>query len=91
MRTATWVFALMAASWFLSSAWVYSQEDDHEFMPADAWLWMAETGEDDATTRLAEGFEGQKDFPTKSTLIEPVDGDGGFDNVAPQLLADRLH
>src|SRR5262245_9310186 len=60
-------------------------EDDYEFMPAHAWRGLSETGGDDATSRLAEGFEGLDAEPAKNTTIEPVDGAGGFDNVAPRL------
>src|SRR2546425_1431234 len=70
---------------FLLSRGLFSAEDDYDFLPAHAWNALAETGEDDATTRLAEGFEGLKSEPTKNTTIEPVDGAGGFDNVAPRL------
>src|SRR3989454_8324805 len=73
---------------FLLSHPLFSAEDDYDFLPAHAWNALGETGEDDATTRLSEGFEGQKSEPTKNTTIEPVDGAGGFDNVAPRLGAE---
>src|SRR5436309_15291423 len=74
---------------FLPSHGVFSAEDDYDFLPAHAWNALGETGEDDATTRLSEGFEGLKSEPTKNTTIEPVDGAGGFDNVAPHLGAEE--
>src|SRR6267143_3605357 len=69
----------------LFEACTWAQENDYEFLPPHAWNALSETGEDDATTRLSEGFEGQKWEPTKNTTIEAVDGAGGFDNVAPRL------
>ncbi|MBI4605207.1 MAG: hypothetical protein HY721_24850 [Planctomycetes bacterium] len=66
---------------------LFSQEDDYEFPPPRGWR-LAETGEDDASTRLAEGFEGLDAEPGKDTTIEPVDAAGGFDNVAPRLGAE---
>lgn len=66
----------------------FSQVDDYEFMPADAWAGRAETGEDDASMALAEGFQGI-DEVRRNTAIEPVDGSGGLDNVAPQLSVEE--
>jgi hypothetical protein len=78
-------FSLGFSLAFLLSPGLFSAEDDYDFLPAHAWNALGETGEDDATTRLSEGFEGLKSEPTKNTTIEPVDGAGGFDNVAPRL------
>jgi hypothetical protein len=64
-------------------------EDDYEFIPPQAWSGKAETGGDDATSALSEGFEGLTAEPTKNVMIEPVDGDGGFDNVAPRLSVEE--
>jgi YD repeat-containing protein len=66
-----------------------SQEDDYEFMPPEGWAGLSETGDDDASMTLAEGFEGLDSEPAKNTMIEPVDGSGGFDNVAPRLGAEE--
>src|SRR2546428_1948015 len=74
---------VLAYSLFEACAW--AQEDDYEFLPPHAWNALSETGEDDATTGLSEGFEGQEWEPTRNTTIEAVDGAGGFDNVAPNL------
>ncbi len=64
-------------------------EDDYEFMPASAWRGQSETGENDATSALGEGFDGLEDEPGKDLATEPVDGAGGFDNVAPKLGAEE--
>jgi RHS repeat-associated protein len=66
-----------------------AQEDDYEFVPPGGWRGLSETGDDDASSRLAEGFEGLDAEPGKDTSIEPVDGSGGFDNVAPRLGAEE--
>ncbi len=62
-----------------------AQEDDYEFMPLHAWRILGETGGDDLTTTLMEGFPGLDAEPSKDRWTEPVDGSGGFDNVAPRL------
>ncbi len=67
----------------------FAAEDDHEFMPLHGWRTLGETGEDDVTLAPAEGFPGLKDEPPKDRWIEPIDGDGGFDNVAPRLAAEE--
>jgi hypothetical protein len=66
-----------------------AQEDDYEFMPPWGWGGLSETGGDDASSRLADGFEGLDAEVRKDTAIEPVDGHGGFDNVAPRLGAEE--
>jgi hypothetical protein len=66
-----------------------AQESDYEFVPPGGWRGLSETGDDDASSRLAEGFEGLDAEPGKDTSIEPVDGSGGFDNVAPRLGAEE--
>ncbi|MBI4257903.1 MAG: hypothetical protein HY619_03015 [Thaumarchaeota archaeon] len=66
-----------------------AQEDDYEFMPPHAWRILGETGEDDVTSILAEGFPGLRDEVGKNFSIEPVDGSGGLDNVAPRLSAEE--
>jgi RHS repeat-associated protein len=65
-----------------------AQEDDYEFLPLHAWS-LGETGGEDATAVLAEGFPGLGSEPGKDRWIEPVDGAGGFDNVAPRLGAEE--
>ena len=50
-------------------------EDDYEFQSG--------------TSLLAEGFAGLAAEPGKETAIEPVDGAGGFENVAPRLGAEE--
>ena len=70
----------------MSSATV-AQEDDYEFMPLHAWRILGENGEDARTTMLAEGFPGLRSEVSKNRWLEPVDGAGGFDNVAPRLQA----
>lgn len=74
---------------FLIAPFLFSQEDDYEFLPPHGWGGLSETGGDDASARLAEGFEGLDSEPGKNTTIEPVDGAGGFDNVAPRLGAEE--
>jgi hypothetical protein len=65
-----------------------AQEDDYEFVPLHAWS-LGETGGEDATAMLAEGFPGLSAEPGKDRWIECVDGSGGFDNVAPRLGAEE--
>jgi RHS repeat-associated protein len=68
---------------------VRAVEDDYEFMPLHGGRIIAETGGDDATTVLMEGFPGLDAEPGKNRWLEPVDGSGGFDNVAPQLSVEE--
>ena len=80
---------LSALGLFAVAPNAWAQEDDYEFLPPHGWRGLAESGDDDATSRLAEGFEGLNAEPGKNTTIEPVDGAGGFDNVAPMLGAEE--
>lgn len=77
-------FAVLAL--FISSNFpaALAQEDDYEFPPPRG-NHLSETGDDDASSLLAEGFEGLDAEPGKDPTIEPIDGAGGFDNVAPRL------
>jgi len=68
----------------------FAQEDDYEFMPLHAWGILGATGDDDVTMTLAEGFPGHRVEPKKNRWIEPIDGDGGFDNVAPRFAVSAL-
>ncbi|HEX9429897.1 MAG TPA: hypothetical protein VF944_05915, partial [Candidatus Bathyarchaeia archaeon] len=68
---------------------IFAQEDDYDFMPPHAWAGRSETGEDDASSMLADGFEGLTADMTKNTMIEPVDGNGGYDNIAPTLSVEE--
>jgi hypothetical protein len=50
-------------------------------------------GEDDHELRsgsslLAEGFPGLAEEPRLDPTLEPIDGMGGFDNVAPRLASE---
>ena len=78
-------FGIAASLALLSGPVLRAQEDDHDVMPLHAWRILGETGGDDQTSRLAEGFPGLGAEPSKNRWIEPVDGSGGFDNVAPRL------
>src|SRR2546428_9146001 len=74
---------LVFSALFLISPLLPAAEDDYEFVPPHGWAGLSETGGDDASSLLAEGFEGLDSEPGKNTTIEPVDGAGGFDNVVP--------
>ena len=59
-------------------------EDDYDFMPAGGWE-NSTSVEGDQTSRLVDGYPGLSGMPGKNKFLEPVDGSGGFDNVAPSL------
>src|SRR6266850_966824 len=84
----SWVRSAFFVACLLSPN-LFSQEDDYEFLPPHGWGGLSETGGGDASARLAEGFEGLDSEPGKNITIEPVDGAGGFDNVAPRLGAEE--
>ncbi len=52
-------------------------DDDHEFMPLHGGRLLGQSGEDDATSMLAEGFAGMGFEPSKDRWREPIDGSGG--------------
>ena len=60
-------------------------EDDYEFLPAYATGGIGSTGANEATSRLVLGYPGQSATPGKNRWLESIDGNGGFDNVAPRL------
>lgn len=89
-KKANWLLAfvpILVAAGF--STQCVAQEDDYEFMPLHAWRILGETGDDNVTMILAEGFPGLKSEQGKSRWLEPVDGHGGFDNVAPGLSVEE--
>ena len=87
-RTLLAAFSSFLAAFVVTNA-ASATEDDYEFMPLHAWRILGETGEDDATSALMEGFPGLRSEPSKNRWIEPVDGSGGFDNVAPRLSVEE--
>ena len=78
----TWFFLAVGGLVF-TKAWAV--EDDYEFQLPGKCGGKSETGEDDAFAALAEGFEGLTAEPSIDSMIEPIDGAGGFANVAPNL------
>ena len=64
---------------------VFSFEDDYEFLPAYATGGIGSTGANEATSRLVLGYPGQSATPGKNRWLESIDGNDGFDNVAPRL------
>ncbi len=81
------MFLFSVAGYFLAPR--CPAQDPWEFMPLHGGSILGEAGEDDATTMLAEGFPGQHSEPGKDRWIEPIDGSGGLDNVAPRLGAEE--
>ena len=59
-------------------------DDDYEFLPAGAQGGIGSKGSSEASSALVLGFPGGSS-PGKNRWLEPIDGVGGFDNVAPRL------
>jgi len=75
------VLALLAAP-------AFAIEDDYQFLPSYATGGIGSTGDSESTSRLVLGCPGQSATPGKNRWLEPVDGHGGFDNVAPRLAVE---
>ncbi len=88
MARSTWLLAAALGSLLLGPR-IFAVESDYEFQQPQSCGSKAETGEDDASSALAEGFEGLTAEPAKNLMIEPIDGAGGFDNVAPKLAVEE--
>ena len=79
------VLALLAAP---AAAPAAAIEDDYQFLPGYATAGIGSTGDLEATSRLVLGYPGQSATPGKNRWLEPIDGHGGFDNVAPRLAVE---